>query len=397
METAADIAQRVFDLWFHRKDCFTTQYFNPRTKMGGYLKVCKVHPTWARERCQHKTEGVKCGKCEKFQAMPVTTRIVKAHLDGALTCGAYQLGEDGYTAKWGCLDFDDHGLCSVDELQDAARVAQMSLESLGLPSYFEASGGNGWRCHLWTFFAEPVPAIKLRVVYQAALEQAGLEGKPYIERFPKQARALNGYGNLVKVPFGVHQKTKKRSQFLDANLEPIGLEDGLRRIKTVDPAALDFIIDMKNLKLEETPFAHAAPVKNFDHPAELMDRTLTHCWYFRELERQQLSPDYSVHYEDWWNLVLYCSRFGDTGVQHILDTSHKDSRFDFEYTVNVVNYIREHGYHAPGCKRLREGPGLIHCSLDPLHCGAPNAGNMSFASNYESRPQLRPARIVVQI
>ena len=376
MQTAlsSKIEDRILDLWFHRRDVGVQQYWNKTTGRGGYGKVCEHQPPGRYEPCAFRKPNVTCGKCGDFKALPITSQLVRGHLQGGYTLGAYQLGQDGATVKWTCLDFDQIETGTEQELQDAALIAKLSLESLHLPAYFESSGGSGWRCHVWTFFSGPVPAIKAKVVLDAALRQAELHEKPFIERFPKQSRALNGYGNLVKLPFGIHRKSGKHSMFLDDNLNPItSTETALGTIEPVDPMVLDMVIDLKALTLDDAPSATVnAPATKFDYPSDAMGKILTNCWYFREVERQQADAETNVHYEDWWNYLLMFVRFGDAGANRILTLSQQDPRFDFEYTVTLINYLRANGYHAPSCRRLRTGPGQIRCPFDPLECGAAN-------------------------
>lgn len=366
------VANQIIDLWFARQDVFPFQWFSPSRQIGGYAKACQQQPPWSNTRCLKKQAGQRCGNCGEFQGIAVTPQVIDLHLKGAVTLGSYQLALDGISLKWACLDFDDHGEGNAQELQDAARVARMALADLGLPGSIEASGGTGWRCHLWLFFAGLVPAIKARVILDHVLRETGLLEKPFIERFPKQSRALNGYGNLVKVPFGIHRKSGKRSCFLDAEtLEPIPtLDTALASIHVIDPIAVDFAIDVKHLTLEEMAPTQAQPARNFDFPPEQMHKLLTRCWWFRDVERQQMSDQHRVDYEDWWVYVLALSRFGDTGASRILAFSRYDERYDEAYTIGIINYIREHGYHMPSCRRLRQGPGQIHCPYDPMECGA---------------------------
>jgi len=322
--------------------------------------------------CQHKVDGRKCGPCHDFAPIPPDEKVIALHLRGMVTAGAYQIGQDGSTVRWLCLDFDDDGQVGADELRASVVAARAALAALQVPTVPEASGGKGWRCHVWGFFLAPTPAIKARVLIDSALKDAGLSDKTYIERFPKQSRALNGYGNLVKVPFGVNRKTGKRSYFFDADLRPIhDTAAALDAIQLIDPAVTDYVIDVKHLDLSEPSIAQLTPARNFDLPTWAMERVIENCWYFREWERQQADPDSRVHYEDWWNYLLMMSRFGEAGLDRILRLSALDGRFDAHLTVATVMQIRDRGYHAPSCRnRLRAGPGLIHCPRDPLECGA---------------------------
>lgn len=371
MQVADVLYARVIERFFSRRDVVPFQWWSKERQIGGYAKACQHRPPWVIGKCPVKQNGTTCSKCQDFTPIPVDESLIGHHMRGAVTLGSYQLATDAVSVKWACLDFDDHGQVGEQALQDAATLARMSLKDLNLPTVMELSGGSGWRCHLWTFFSLPVPAIKARVVLDAALRQCGLHESSFIERFPKQSRALNGYGNLVKIPFGVHRKTGNRSVFLNEKGEPVpSVEAALDQIEPVDPIVLDATIDLRHLSLEEVPIGQVQPAKNFDHPIETMNRILSRCWYFREVERQQMADNCKVHYEDWWNYVLMFSRFGEAGAHRVLAFSRLDDRHDEDYTVNIINYVRQHGYHAPSCRRLRDGPGQVRCPLDPLECGA---------------------------
>lgn len=83
----------------------------------------------------------------------------------------------------------------------------------------EDSGGKGY--HIWLLLSEPVPAaharawaeaIRPQYMRMARLVPEGSEPWPALEIFPKQdAVAEGGFGNLVKLPFGVHGKTHTQS------------------------------------------------------------------------------------------------------------------------------------------------------------------------------------------
>jgi hypothetical protein len=250
-------------------------------------------------------------------------------------------------------------------------MAQMSLESLSIPSYMEASGGYGWRCHLWTFYLESVSSAKVMMIYDHALRQANVFGKPYIERFPKQARAMNGYGNLVKVPFGIHRKTGKRSAFLDSSLQPLGdISEALDQIEEVDPLVIDIAINQHGLTFTDSQSTLATPAKNFDYPKGALAQIIRNCWYWGELERLQKTDPSRVDYPAWYNYVLMLSRFGQAGEERILQFSRLHKGYDETRTLDTINYIRQKGYHAPSCKRLREGPGSLICIKRPEECGA---------------------------
>ena len=154
---------------------------------------------------------------------------IKDHVRGQHTLGLYQLkhveGETSATVKWACLDIDilkptyDVPNFDVtkwdDKLNRQVELAQLTLNKFGMPHYVEDSGQKGR--HIWIFFENPVDAVLVKRAMDAMFSpkvMANVDDKNIDwEIFPKQTRSLNAYGNLVKVPFSIHQKTKRRSVF----------------------------------------------------------------------------------------------------------------------------------------------------------------------------------------
>lgn len=133
---------------------------------------------------------------------PITDRVIVDHLMGRRTAGFYALCPDN-TARWAVLDADRAD--GLEQLQ----VAWKALGTRGLPSYLERSRRGG---HLWTFFAEPVPA---RAARQLLLGATG--GADGLELYPKQDQLdrTHPVGSLVRGPLGVHQLTGQRYPFVD--------------------------------------------------------------------------------------------------------------------------------------------------------------------------------------
>ena len=118
------------------------------------------------------------------------------HLDGTQTIGSYVMNERG-VCSYAVFDADsDDGL-------DILRGVQARLGRAGITSYLERSRRGG---HLWVFLAQPVRASHLRRWLV-----------PYcptgVEFYPKQDEG-NGYGNLIRLPFGVHRRSGKRYPFV---------------------------------------------------------------------------------------------------------------------------------------------------------------------------------------
>jgi hypothetical protein len=149
---------------------------------------------------------------------PLREQLVRAHVAGDVTLGAYVLNRDSH-ARWLCLDADS------DPAWKALMQAAADLESQGVSTYRELSRRGG---HLWLFFA-PTPGETVREFGQGIMRAYELQE---VELYPKQSRLSTGPGSLVKAPFGVHRKSQMRYPFIDAEhrfLAPT-VEEQLRRI-----------------------------------------------------------------------------------------------------------------------------------------------------------------------
>lgn len=182
------IEEILFFLFVNRNDCYATQ------QEKGYLAV-------------------------KY---PLTQEEIKFHLNGDLTLGAYQLL--GENVKWGCCDFDKD---TVEDFEDAKRLFSY-LAQKGFNPLFEMSGGGKYRCHIWVF--ADTTAAKMQAFLKDACNKTQV--KPH-EIFPKQIKvAEGGFGNLVKLPLGINQKTNQRSYFLDDNFDEIkSIEEVVKRLQ----------------------------------------------------------------------------------------------------------------------------------------------------------------------
>lgn len=226
----------------HRHDAFVWQWFSPRKNEGGYLPVttgpCKNDPPCIGKRCRHRDRR------------PLRRRDIEDHLAGNETVGVYQLGDDD-TVRWLCLDVDVNGAdgqrlgVGSGEATERAQAHTRQLARLvggyGLPFLVETSGNKGY--HLWLFFSEAVPAAKVLAVGRWLSEQVTTPAGVAVEVFPKQV-ATSAFGNLVKLPLGVHRKTKRRCLFVGPRFEPLPDQwAALRDVGTLGPADLDALLE----------------------------------------------------------------------------------------------------------------------------------------------------------
>lgn len=173
------------------------------------------------------------------QRKKLTQREIERHLLGEKTIGVYPLKKGKVT--FAALDFDSKG----PQAKEAILYCQRWLNGWAIPSFIEPSGNKG--LHLWVFFKTWVSADKVRKVFLHLLQclenDTGIsepEGHA-IEIFPKQSGGVD-LGNLIKVPFGIHQITGKRTRFVSHDNQIIELED-LLASPIIDEVILDAIIE----------------------------------------------------------------------------------------------------------------------------------------------------------
>ncbi len=126
----------------------------------------------------------------------LTLDALRLHLQGRHTLGTYVIDEQGYCC-FAVFDSD-----SADGLAVLARL-QSRLALAGVPSYLEQSRRGG---HLWVLFSMRVSASVVRS-WLLPYCPAG------VEFYPKQEQG-NGYGSLIRLPFGVHKLTGERYPFV---------------------------------------------------------------------------------------------------------------------------------------------------------------------------------------
>ncbi|MCL0035019.1 hypothetical protein M1N21_03840 [Dehalococcoidia bacterium] len=146
---------------------------------------------------------------------PLTAGLLEEHVAGRRTLGTYLVTSDG-KARCGVYDFDERTDTVRQYLLWLKRWFQHWEIELGI----ESSGSRGY--HGWIITKEFIPAFKLIKLLKLALhqlqEEVGVSIR--IEVFPKQAMAQD-LGNLIKLPWGIHRKSGKRTTFLGEDFKPL--------------------------------------------------------------------------------------------------------------------------------------------------------------------------------
>ena len=135
---------------------------------------------------------------------PLSLSLLSAHLVGRWTLGTYLLDGES-TCSFTVFDAD-----SEDGLVRLAWLAE-ELAAHRVPTVLEASRRGG---HLWVHLVEPTPASLVRAWLLPSAQAYG------VELYPKQdAVSPGGAGSLIRLPLGIHQRSRGWYPFVQLNQE----------------------------------------------------------------------------------------------------------------------------------------------------------------------------------
>jgi ABC-type oligopeptide transport system ATPase subunit len=140
---------------------------------------------------------------------PMTAADIERHLAGEIVLGSYCLATDD-TVTYIAWDID-----SADRTLARATCLKITAALDQIPFTVEFSGGKGY--HVNVYLATPMDAATARSIGKAVVKRAGItRADASVEVFPKQESLSEDapYGSLLKIPLGLHPKTKARSVFI---------------------------------------------------------------------------------------------------------------------------------------------------------------------------------------
>lgn len=214
---------RYLEYFRGRADCFARQWVDKENQTQGYVPVRRA----------------------------LEAQDVLDHVQGRKTYGIYLLQEDNQVSlavidadlhqklRTGRINAADRELFSRERNYLLTRLPELSRE-LGLPCLVEFSGGKGY--HFWYFFSDPVPAALPRRVLGHLVKRISSDLSCFSqELFPKQDQLSGkGFGNLVKLPLGLHRVTGKQSHFPQiANRDLWAQMAALESMERISPDTLE--------------------------------------------------------------------------------------------------------------------------------------------------------------
>lgn len=158
----------------------------------------------------------------------LTLELLEKHCRGEETLGLYLLTSKGVWV--GVIDIDFKG----PQAQSMIRKAGDLSASVGTPLLVESSGRKGY--HMWLLCQGPTDAGLVQYYLLRLLQIVGEGQRPHgVEIFPKQSGGV-ALGNPIKLPFGIHKVTSKRTAFLDIKTWTAYEDWGLEALKTLERA-----------------------------------------------------------------------------------------------------------------------------------------------------------------
>lgn len=299
---------------------------------------------------------------------PLLPDKVKQHLDGKETIGTYIQRSNG-TVKYMVLDLDiskgvllqnPNQKLMEEYLNKCLRVATEILKEfsrMGLRGYLEKSGCRGY--HIWIFFDEWIPVRYANFISDIIEEKTGnlwRGGEIQVEYFPNKTKLRNGKkGQVMKLPWGIHPRTGRRSYFIKDTLEEYLPQKELlddvvkysvntvKKIVAANHSAEN--VDMKK-KFTEVD----TNLDDFQITSDAVRAVMVSCNLIRYLCQKAKTVHYLNHYERLSILYIF-GHLGEEGKEFI----HKVMSFTLNYSYQVTQkFVLKCPEKPISCLKLRE-------------------------------------------
>lgn len=197
--------------------------------------------------CTHNPPHKRKKHCEDVVSVPFNEDYLAEHLKGQRTYAPYQISKDG-NVKWVCFDVDAYAESTTEEIQNVTKAVARSIQKTFGPNHclVEESGSKGY--HIWIFFTQPVDVGKAFALGHKLVQTIEKPDTINIEIYPKQ-QSNKVFGNTVKLPLGIHQKTNKRCVFVNARFE--AHEDQWGKLKNVQAIEASWVSDNVEVEKQE--------------------------------------------------------------------------------------------------------------------------------------------------
>lgn len=201
-------------------------------------------------KCNHVPKHDKQRECDGYTLVPFTDSHLTQHLKGQRTYAPYQISPKDATIKWLCFDIDSYNEVEEDAIKEKVREVARKIYATFGPHHclVEQSGSKGY--HVWLFFDEPIHVSQGFALGHKLTQMIPTDKNINIEIYPKQQSA-KVLGNTVKLPLGIHQKTKSRCLFVKSSFEPYSNDEQWEALSKVLSVSSEWVTT--NIKITQPP------------------------------------------------------------------------------------------------------------------------------------------------
>jgi len=301
---------------------------------------------------------------------PLSEQFLEEHFQGFITFGIYVLTKSSQ-CNFICIDIDipkgqltdiefEDPEKKYEHLKDKLIILQKNIiEKLNIGNnaiLFEDTGGRGY--HIWIFFEEAIQGKDARKLHYIIKKGIKLD----FEFFPKQSN-LNekrNYGNLIKLPLGIHQKYNRRSTFFtisDSKKFTISWEKNFTHLKSIKKVkkseveqiiknnesllGIETILDIRAEKISQRERIYYKDDLNF---------LFEHCLALNQLKNRAEKNIKLTHAEAFHlaNVILSIPNKEEFLID-IIKKSY-DTDFNCPYTIREIELIKK--FYPTSCKKL---------------------------------------------
>jgi hypothetical protein len=308
-------------MFVNRTDCYAQQYKNSRTSKWEFSKITST----------------------------LTEDKIKRHVNGEITLGTYEIALDD-TVTWCVDDIDSHN-GETDASEKVGRVVGV-MRKHSIPFLLEASGSID-SYHLWVLLSRTSTYNAYRFIRQINAE-AGVD----CEAWPKQ-KAVHGkngkYGNPVKLPICYHQKSGRRSVFIDPDtFEP--LEGPIPHPGRVH------LLEIPGLSKTESCGMPRVSVRQYTNSRVCGGNDLDYC--MQKALEDNVFLDGSEGHHLRLALAVKAQHIGMT-AEKAAQLFQNQSDYDHDISLNKVQETWSYAYNPWSCETLRDKCGSLvkrYCS-----------------------------------
>lgn len=303
------------------------------------------------------------GRKTETDPRPLTENIMKEHLTGKITADTY-VQRPNSTVRFIVYDVDiskrillQYGSDSeamkgyLQKALDQTVRIKTELSHMGIQSYIEYSGSRGY--HLWIFLTEWIPTRYANMLNDIIETKVQKDDDVQIDFYPNKTRIKDGrYGQAIKIPYGIHAKSGKRSYFLDEGGHPVMEIDSF-----VDGAGKTALSDIKKVLASTADPVEGLEKKEVDSDLSAfgdiepeITKVLENCNLMRYLCQKSVKTGYLTHFERLTVLYVF-GHIGEEGRNFI----HKVMSFTLNYKHGVTeHFISKRPEKPVSCVKLRD-------------------------------------------